>query len=268
MKDEKKTIITVIVVFAVILAVMIALVPIQRKNDFNAKWGKLAELSETNEKARFITENEELYPKAVLDLFYNNNSELDFVWGYPFHRNDYSKMTFTDEELQSETVPVLYMFDTRWAYEDNFNVKYNGCAAVSITMANLYFKHNSDVDPVKVMRYAEQMDYIGTWGGINDKDTAALCEGFGLSVSVMNFTENKKKVANADPELMKSLLDSGHVLMAGMVGETFGMHAIIIRGYDGDSFLINDPDSVSHTEKLWTIDELDPEMMYLYDLSA
>lgn len=268
MKDEKKTIFTVVAVFAVILAVMIALVPIQRKNDFNAKWGKLAELSETNEKARFITENEELYTQEVLDLFYSDNNELDFVWGYPFHKNDYSKMTFTDEELQSEKAPALYMSDPRWAYEDNFNVKYNGCAAVSITMANLCLKHNSDVDPVKVMRYAEQMDYIGTWGGIKDKDTSALCEELGLNVSVISLCENKKKVANADPELMRSLLDSGHVLMAGMVGETFGMHAIIIRGYDGDSFLINDPDSVSHTEKPWTIEELDPEMMFLYDLSA
>ncbi|MDE5577484.1 MAG: hypothetical protein K2J11_08870, partial [Oscillospiraceae bacterium] len=179
----KKTAVTVIAFFAVILAAMIALIPVQRKNEFKAKWGTLAELAETDERARFITENEELYPKEILDIYYNRSDQFEYVYNYPFHKNDYSTMKFTEEELNSQTVPTLYMSDYRWSYEDNSIVKNNGCAAVSITMANLFLNHNSYIDPVFVMRYANEMDYNGIWGGIDAEKMPQLLTDLGFSYS-------------------------------------------------------------------------------------
>lgn len=267
MKADKKTIITVTAIFVIILAVMIALVPIQKKNEFNAKWGKLAKLAETDSRARYITEHEELYPEKILDIFYSWGEEyLQFVYDYPQHCGDYASMTFTEQELNSEEVPALYMEDARWAYEDDCRVRFNGCAAVSLTMANLKLKHDSSVDPVMIMRYADQMGYIGTWGGIKDVNTADVCKAIGLKVSIINFSENMQKTSHADLETIKSILDKGHVIMAGMSGETFGVHAIIIRGYDGGSLFINDPANREHTETPWDFDRLESEMVYLYEL--
>lgn len=267
MKTSKKTIILTVAVFAAIIAIMAALVPVQLKNEYYSKWGKLAKLAETDSRAKYITEHEELYPSQILDIFYKNGEEyLQFVYDYPQHCGDYASMTFTEQELNCDEVPALYMEDTRWAYEDDCRVRFNGCAAVSLTMANLWLKHDSLVDPVMIMRYADQMGYIGTWGGIKDINTADVCEEIGLKVSVMNFSENMQKVSHADLETIKSILDKGHVIMAGMSGETFGVHAIIIRGYEDEKLLINDPASRKHTETPWDFDRFESEMVYLYEL--
>ena len=137
---DKKTIAIVSAVFIAILIAMLLLMPIQRKNEFRQKWGKLAELAETNEHAKFITENEELYPTEILDFFYNDPDNLNFVWGYPFHKDDYRSMGFTDEELHSEKVPALYMSDNRWCYQsiDGMYIYDYGCVTVSLTMAYLW----------------------------------------------------------------------------------------------------------------------------------
>ncbi len=264
---DKKTIITVSIVFVVILAAMLLIVPIQRKNEFNAKWGKLAEFAETDKRAKFITENEDLYSKDILQYFYSNNDELDFVYNYAFHKDDYKTMSFTDEELNNESVPALYMDDVRWAYEDNFSIKTGGCAAVSLTMANLYLRNSSDVDPVKIMRYAKEMDYLGIFGGIKDENIGDICDTIGLKAEVINLSENMKKISHADSEKIKFAIDSGHVIMAGMSGEIFGVHAIIIRDYSGNDFFINDPADPEKTAQIWSFDTIDSEMVYMYDIS-
>jgi len=264
---DKKTAVTVSIIFAIILAAMLLIVPIQRKNEFYAKWGKLAELAETDERAKFITENEDLYPEEILKYFYSHSDELDFVYNYAFHKDNYQSMSFSGEELNSSSVPALYMDDVRWAYEDNFSVKTGGCAAVSLTMANLYLRNSSDVDPVKIMRYAKEMDYAGTFGGIKDENISAICDTIGLKVEVTNLSENMNKISHADPEKIKSAIDSDHVIMAGMSGETFGVHAIIIRDYSENDFFINDPADPEKTAQTWLFEILDSEMVYIYDIS-
>lgn len=267
MKTGKKTIILTAAVFAAIIAVMAALIPVQKKNEYYSKWGRLAVLAETDSRAKYITEHEELYPEEILDVFYRRGEKyLQFVYDYPQHDGDYATMSFTEEELNCAEVPALYMEDPRWAYEDGCRVRFCGCAAVSLTMANLWLKHDSSADPVMIMRYADQMGYIGTWGGIKDVNTADVCEAMGLNVSVMNFTEDMKKISHADPETIKSMLDKGHVLMAGMSGETFGVHAVIIRGVEDGKVRINDPASRKNTETLWDFDRFESEMMFLYEI--
>ena len=67
--------------------------------------------------------------------------------------------------------------------------------------------------------------------------------------------------------LLKEIIDSGDVLMAIMIGDTFGDHAIIITGYDGNDFTINDPASREKTAKKWSFEELEADMFYVYDIS-
>lgn len=267
----KKSIAVTAGIFVVILAVLIALIPVQRKNELYAKWGTLAELAETDERISFIIENEDLYPEELIDMLHSDSEHyVDFVYNYPFHKDDYANMEYTAEELDGR-VPALYMSDSRWCYQTldgDFFIKTDGCALVSLTMAYIGLTGKSDLDPYKIMLIADEMGAIGTFGGITDEDTAALCEAVGLKVSVTSFSENMEKVAHADLDTIKSDLDSGHIIMAGMAGETFGVHAIIIHGCDGDNLIINDPADPEKTARLWSFDAIEPEMMYLYDLSV
>lgn len=259
--SNKKTAIVVSVVFAVILAVMLLLIPLELKNQKYEKWGALAELAETDERAQFIIDNEELYPDNVL-RYVHDEDEFDYIYNYPFYKDSYKTMSFTNEELNSDSVPELYMNDKRWAYEQDGLIKYHGCVAVSITMANLYVNHNPDVDPVKVMTYAADMEYTGL-GGINENNINSILDYFGIT-----YTENILEKPLTKSELKAMLDNKDTVIMAAIHGEAFGNHALIIRGYDENGFYINDPASEENTAQVLDFGILEKEMDRYWEISA
>jgi len=267
---DKKTAVIVIITFVVIITVMILLVFIQRKNEFYEKWGDLAIAAESDERARYIIENGELYPEELLDLYDGSDYRLDFVYGYPFHKDDYANMEYTTEELSGETVPALYMSDTRWAYQkcDIGYICTDGCAAVCLTMAYIYLTGKSDFDPYKIALIAAKNNGVGFWGGISDDAVEGICDEIALQVKMYDYSTDMQKSAQVDMATVKEIIDSGHVLMAGMSGETFGTHAIIIRGYDSESVYINDPADPEKTAAKWDFEKLEKEIVFIYDLSA
>lgn len=267
---EKKTVVVVASLFAAIILIMLILIPVQNKNELYNKWGKLAELSETNEKARFIIENEELYSKEIIDYFYRAPDSLDFVYDYAFHKDDNLTMTFTDSELNSKTVPALYMEDYRWCYYpmgDGY-IRQNGCATVSLTMAYIYLTGKGDINPATVVQAAEAVGASGPFGGIDGEKVEELCTEIGLTAKTYTFCSGNEKISHADINLLKDIIDSGNVLMTIMIGETFGAHSIIITGYDDDYFTINDPASPEKTAQKWSFEELEADMFYVYDITA
>lgn len=266
-KNDKKTIIMVLAVFAIIVIVLVLLIPVERKRQLREKYGALAVNAETDVKSKYILDHISEYPDEILRYYYSG--EIDFAYNYPFHKNDYATMSYTAEELDGR-VPALYMEDNRWRYQtmfDSYYIKDSGCAVVSLTMAYIYLTGKTDMDPYKIGLIADELGAIGTFGGITDEYTMSLIDAIGLkAVEYQFFNEDREKDKHADIETMKSILDSGHVIMAGMVGETFGQHALIIKGYDGDNFTINDPDDAENTARAWTYEELDSEMYYMWDL--
>lgn len=272
MSDTKKTAVIMLTAFAVIIITMAALIPVEKKQQLYAKWGDIAALAETDTRAQYIIENEELYPKELINILRRYpEEELAYVYNYPFHKDDYKTMSYTDEELDGR-IPVLYMHDNRWCYQTHegfFFIKYSGCETVSLTMAYIGLTGKSDIDPYKIVLIADEMGAIGAFGGISNNYTMDMIHAIGLDAVEYSFVdESRQKDKSADIGTMKSILDSGHVIMAGMVGDTFGTHAIIIRGYEGDSFYINDPEDEENSARLWSYEELDPEMYYMWDIYA
>lgn len=264
MSENKKTAVIVSSVFAVIIIVMALLVPVEKKHQFYDKWGKLAVLAETDERAKYITDNEDMYPQNILELYYYDEDKFDFVYNYPFKKDNYKTMSFTEDELNCSEIPAIYMKDTRWAYEDDCIVSTNGCSAVSLTMANLYLNHNSDIDPVKIMQYIYENDYVGTWGGLSAKYAAEVYEHFGFEC-----VEHAFDNFDITEEELKSAIDKENVvIMAGMSGENFGGHVIVIRGYDENGFYINDPANEEKTAAVWSFEDLGSELVRYWELSS
>ncbi|MDE7302019.1 MAG: C39 family peptidase [Oscillospiraceae bacterium] len=267
--EKNKTAIVAVSVFAVIALLMVLLIPVQRKNELYDKWGTLAELSETDERALFIIENEELYSERIINYFYTNPDKLDFVYEYAFHKDDNLNMSFTDEELNSETVPALYMSDYRWCYYPmgDAYIRQNGCATVSLTMAYVYLTGKGDVNPAIVVQASDAVGASGPFGGVDGEKIGDVCDALGLTAKTYTFCNGREKISHVDKDLLKGIIDSGNVLMTIMIGETFGNHAIVITGYDGDQFTINDPAKSENTAKKWSFEELENDMFYVYDIS-
>lgn len=263
MNSQKKNAIILISTFLVITIVMVLLIPVQKKNERYEQFGRLAELAETDERANYIIENIEQYPKYILDLFYSNYDNLDFVYNYPFCRDNYANMTYTDEELSG--VPALYMADPRWGYEriGNYNsiIKTEGCAYTCLTMAYIGLTGKSDIDPVILGKIAYQYSMTGSISaGLKMDKIGEMCDMIGLSGTFYNYDTNKDGTAIESIEEISTHLENDSVIIAGMYGETFGSHAIVIREYDGNNVYINDPADPEKTAQVWNFDEIKSEI--------
>lgn len=258
----KKTVISLAVLYAAVIIIMLALIPVERKNQLYEQWGKLAVLAETDERARFAIENRELYSDFWFEKLYSDDY-FELAYNSPFMQDNYNNMSFTDAELAAD-VPALYMDDARWVYESP-EIMLFGCVPVTITMAYIGVKHNSDVDPIKVKSYAEEMGWYD-FGGIDQVAVNDILTYYGLSAEEHFFdADNGEKITEAE---LKAALDSENsVVMAAVRGDTFGNHALIIRGYDENGFYINDSADPDNTAAVWDFSVFENELVYYWIIS-
>ena len=264
--SDKKMVFGLIGLFAAVIIIMLLLIPVEKKNEYYKKWGDLAVRAETDERAKFVIDNAELYSDYWLNMMYTDSeSRFDFAYNYAFNKDNYKSMSFTDEELNCDEVPAIYMDDLRWSYELDGIVRTKGCAAASITMANLYLNHNSDVDPVKVINYADEIGHYGL-GGIDQEGVSDILDNFGLTSDEYVFDkDNGEKVTESE---LRSAVDTEEaVVIAAVQGETFGNHSLIIRGYDENGFYINDPAGPERTAVQWDFEVFENELVRYWVVS-
>lgn len=267
MKTKTKAIIITVVILAAV-ALLILLIPIEKKQKLHEQYGKLADMAETDEKSAYILEHVDEIPQTLLDYYYEDENNVDFVYNYIDHKDDYKTMSFTDEELHSGTIPNFYMKDTRWAYE-TIGGRYiysGGCAVVSISMVYVGLTEDGYYDPVRVSRVAEDLDASGFLGGVRNSEIGNICEAIGLKYNSYNFDPGEGGSGEPDEKQMKDILDSGRPLILNLKGETFGSHALVVRGYDETGFIINDPASPEKSARTWTFDELAPELLRYWEI--
>lgn len=282
-KNKKASVIkitAVIIVIAILVGILILLIPVEKRNSEIKTYGKaIYELSLTDSRVRYIIDNPNEYPdyfisyikRTVISSDYDEEEKEDiinWVYNYPFHYNDNKTMSFTDDEINSDKVPALYMSDFRWSYETigNSYIKDDGCMTVAITMAYLYLTKKTDINPAIIASMAEQIEDMGILSGIGADSSKKICEQIGLNVVEYKYDGDNDK---ADFQLIKDIIDSGHVVLVGASGEVFGDHAIIIRDYDDNgNVYINDPSEKRNTEKIWAFDDISSEIIYIWDLSC
>lgn len=274
--SKKLEVVLGIIITIIVTAILILLVPVEQKRLKYEKWGHWAELGKTDPRAEYIIEHEEEYPQKILS-FYNEYSDeekeqsINFIYNYPFHKNDYQQMSFTDAELNSDTVPQLYMNDFRWCYEtmDGGYIFDTGCMLVSLTMANLYLNHDNAVDPKIAAAAAEKLGIVDVLGGIaGDVDTTEFINALGMDCVIHDFTDGETKDKTVDIKTIQDILNKGNACMAGFVGDTFGGHVLVITSCaDDGTMTINDPASPENTARTWDFYDLEPELYRLWDLS-
>lgn len=268
-KKYIKYIISIIAIVAAVIIVLILLMPVEQKRLRYEKYGKLAEAAETNEHAEYIIEHYDEYPEYITRLFYNNPDNLDFVYNYAFCKDNYKNMTYTEAELNSGSVPALYMFDERWGYETIGNrndiIKTEGCAYVSLTMAYIYLTGKGDIDPVKLGNYADNNGLNGKISaGILIENIGKICEMIGLKGEYHNYDAEFGGTPVESIDEIAALMGEGKALIVGTHGETFGGHALVIREIDGNMIYFNDPASEEKTAQAWNFDDIKQEIMAVW----
>ncbi len=274
---NKKAVAGGVIAVVLVVLVCIPLIRIEERREYYNKWGKLAVLAETDPRAQYIIDNFNIYPDIMVDYFHealsvNENNALDFLYSYPQHMNDNLTMSYTDEELNSENVPALYMSDNRWRYEKigGYYIEQAGCMTVSLTMAYLYLTGKDDVNPRKIADIALEVNALGAFGGVDMNGVADICGKLGLNAVVYDCSDgvSSTKISHLDIAAMKEIINNDHVLLVGTMGETFGGHAIVITRIEDDGTMyLNDPASPEKTQKAWNFEELENEFVFAYDIS-
>ena len=164
----------------------------------------------------------------------------------------------TEEELKEEH-PHFLQWDERWGYTEYGDgiLAICGCAptALATVVADLTGK---PVTPHEVAKYCDEtglyIEDVGTDWSLFSKHS----KHFGVSGKILPISE----------ENMKRALDSGHPIILSVGKGDFTKnngHIIVLVDCIGGKFVVRDPGSVETTKKLWSFEELAPQIKNLWE---
>lgn len=194
-------------------------------------------------------------------LYTKHPEAKDFVLSY--NEEKYKPHDIDLSEYNgTTTVPYLNQWDKRWGYNiyagDVFGL--TGCGPTCLSMASIYLLGDTSLTPKYIGEFSEEHGYSTTTSGTQ---WTLFSEGgplLGLEVIELPLA----------PTPMTTALDQGK-LIACIVGPgdfTDGGHYILITGYTSEGFKVNDSNSTVNSEKLWTYDQLAPQIRNLWSLDA
>lgn len=196
------------------------------------------------------------YPQSLIDLYERNPETEAFVLNYPF-REDLEVDLST---YSSETVPLFLQWDPTWGYEQYGSgcIAITGCGPTCLAMAGYYLTGDKNMTPGQIAQFAQENGYYEKGYGSSWKLISEGSEKLGLKATELPLV--KKKMTDA--------LESGSpiILALGKGDFTSTGHYIVLAGMEDGLFRVNDPNSRLNSEKLWSYEELEPQIRNIWML--
>ncbi len=206
-----------------------------------------------------ILEEPERYTGKLLEALANNPEMADFVAGYP--ESSGQRNGGLTESEREQKYPLFLQWDPRWgyvSYGDDSNVGLAGCGPACLSMALYYLTGNETLTPDKIAEYSMENGYYmsgtGTQWALMD-DVPGL---YGQEVSRPGIS----------PSIMKRELDAGRIIICAMRPGDFTAsgHFIVIYGYDGEGFRVNDPNCVARSRQKWPFETIQGQIKQLWSV--
>ncbi len=218
---------------------------------------KLEEMAKKYKGFKEIIEHYDDYPEVYRAALANNPEMLDYVKEYPDSDKATADAVMTKKE-KSQKYPLFIQWDKRWGYAPygSSSIGISGCGPTSLSMVIYALTENELATPDKVARYSQEQGYYiegtGTSWDLMTEGAAA----FGVTGQELSLSEDG----------MKQELKNGHPLICAMRAGDFtaGGHFIVIRGYEKDGFIVNDPNSRVRSQKRWTYEELSGQIKNMW----
>lgn len=203
--------------------------------------------------------SQEDYPQDLLELLEKNEETYDFVTNYPKRADYIGKAIDLSGDYEAGEVPLLMQWDKRWGYDSYGDdmIGLAGCGPTCMAMAYLYLTGDLSMNPRAMAEYAYQQGYdteVGTSWSFFTEGAARL----GLFGRELPLSEGS----------IKGALDQGEVVILSMGPGDFTTtgHFILLRGYDGNGFYVNDPNRKANSEKQWDYDTLSSQVKCLWGI--
>lgn len=198
------------------------------------------------------------YPAELLDMLERNPETESFVLNYPLEYGKSHEIDMTEYE-GSEQVPLFMQWDPRWGYLDYGSsvVGLSGCGPICLAMAGAYVTGDYETfRPDKIVEFALDEGYripeTGTsWSLISEGG-----ELLGLDVTEIPLDEDR---------IIQNLeVGNPIICVVGPGVFTTQGHYIVLAGYEGGLFRVNDPNSHANSERLWSYDEIQDQIQNLW----
>ena len=198
-------------------------------------------------------------PSELLEMLERNPDMADFVAGYP--KADRKRVgSFSRDEIEAAH-PLLLQWDKRWGYYEygGSMIAVSGCGPVCLSMVVLGLKHEA-VLPSEIADFSERAGYYVRGSGTSWTLMTEGAAHFGLTGREISLNE----------DAMKSVLDSSGLIICAMGPGDFTTegHFIVLWGYDGEGFRVNDPNSRQRSSESWSFDRLRPQIRNLWGYQA
>ena len=222
---------------------------------------RLRELGKEDERIAAIAEDADRYPDQLLEALANNPEMADFAAGYP-EAEHVASGELTDEEREQEH-PLFLQWDPRWGYAeygDQSVIGLAGCGPTALSMALYDLTGKEELTPDRIAAYAMANGYYMSGSGTRWALMDELPGSYGVSVSHISLEEDAWKEA----------LDRGQVLILAMRAGDFTTegHFIEVYGFEEDGFMVNDPNCVARSRRLWSFSELRGQVKQIWAFQA
>ena len=186
------------------------------------------------------------YPEKLLELLEKNPETKEFVFNYPFLKNKTFDIDLSEYKNTNE-VPLLMQWDKRWGYSEYSGgiMGLTGCGPTCLSMVSIHLLNDTSYTPRYVADYAAQNGY-----SVNGKGSAWSLikeggEAFGLTVKELPLVESM---------IINNLSDGNPIICVMGLGDfTTEGHFIVMTDYIDGKIKVNDPNSISRSEKLWDL---------------
>lgn len=196
------------------------------------------------------------YPESLIELLERNPETEAFVLNYPFRQE-------TEYDLQeyagSDTVPLFLQWDPRWGYEPYGSscMAVTGCGPTCLAMVGYYLTGDAATfDPAAVAKFAWQNGYYASGYGSSWTLISEGGETLGLTVTELPLVKKR----------MTENLEAGNpiILALGAGDFTSSGHYIVLTGLQDGLFVVNDPNSMKNSVRLWSYEELEPQIRNIW----
>ena len=197
------------------------------------------------------------WPEKLIELLERNPETKEYVLNYPLKKDLKSEVDL-DEYKNSKSVPLLLQWDERWGYNEYAGdlMGLSGCGPTCLSMVCVYLLRDTACTPEYVATFAEKNGYSvsgngSAWSLISDGG-----ERLGLNITEIPLVENR---------IIQNLEVGNPIICIMGPGDfTTTGHFIVMTEYVDGKIRINDPNSISRSNRLWELSDIKGQIRNLW----
>lgn len=201
------------------------------------------------------------YPEKLIELLDNEKKSADYVLNYPTKKFTEANVELTQEEKETEEMPLFIQWDKRWGYKKYGNdaAGLTACGPTALSMVAFHLTGNKDLTPDKIMDFAVKNGYCIDGVGSSWELISKGSKKLGLNAKELPLVEKTiiKNLEKGNPVIC--VVGPGHFTKRG--------HFIVMYGYKDGKIMVKDPNSYKNSEKLYEFSEIKDEIKNLWAIS-